>query len=102
MAKSIEPVIESFLNGKSKKISNTETDGTSLWLFGNKIAEKGVDGLYINTCNWNSRTTRDRLSMLPDVWVSSKKGQLFLKVGNNDWQKWDGKLINVTEILEKC
>ena len=102
MAKSIEPVIESFLNGKPKRISNTETDGSNLYLFRNKIAFKDeYNNLWINTCNWNSRTTRDRLSMLPDVWVSSNKGQLFLKVGNNIWQKWDGKLINVTEILEK-
>jgi len=40
MSKSIEPVIEAFWKGKSKKVSNTETDGSYLYLFGNCIAKK--------------------------------------------------------------
>jgi len=48
MSRSIQPVIDAFLKGKPKKISNTETDGSYLWLFGNCIAKKGVDGVFIS------------------------------------------------------
>lgn len=108
MSKSIEPVIQAFLEGRKKKISNTETDGNSLYLFGNKIAWWDEQKcLWITTCNWNTRTSRDRINMLPDVWVRSVKGQLYLYASYisptryQDWIKWDGKPINITELIEK-
>ena len=33
-------VVQAFLDGEKKKVNNTETDGESLFLFGNKIAQK--------------------------------------------------------------
>jgi nicotinic acid mononucleotide adenylyltransferase len=112
MSKTIEPVVKCFLEGKKKKISNTDTDGENLYLFENRIAwkEKITEedyALWISTCNWNTRTTRDRLNMLPDVWVRTSKSQLYLYVGNrserdvNKWIKWDGNAINVTELIYK-
>lgn len=109
MSKTIEPVIESFLKGKKKKVSNTETDGSNLYLFNNRIAwrDEHTNELWISTCGYNSKTTRDRLNMLPDVWVRTFKGQLLLYVGHNstqqvsDWIKWDGKPINITELIKK-
>jgi hypothetical protein len=112
MSKTIEPVVKSFLEGRKRKISNTDTDGENLYLFGNRIAWKqkineDSYALWVSTCGWNSVTTRDRLNMLPDVWVRTVKGQLYLYVGNhserdvNKWIKWDGKPINVTELIYK-
>lgn len=97
MSKYVQKVIDSFLEGKPKKVNNTETDGKNLWLFDNKIAKREFDGLWITTYGWNTRTTRDRLSMLPGIYVSSRKGQLFLKIGNNEWEKWDGLWKNINE-----
>jgi hypothetical protein len=118
MSKTIEPVVKSFLEGKKRKISNTDTDGENLYLFDNRIAwkEKITEedyALWISTCNWNTRTTRSRLNMLPDIWVRTVKGQLYLYVGAhlyvgdpnerdvNKWIKWDGQPINVTELIYK-
>lgn len=112
MSKTHITVIDSFLENRKKKISNTETDGESLYLFGNRIAwkEKITEeeyALWISTCNWNTVTTRSRINMLPDVWVRTSKGQLYLYVGDhserdvNKWIKWDGNAINVTELMYK-
>lgn len=97
MSKYVQKVIDSFLEGKPKKVNNTETDGIGLYLRGHKIAKKEFDGLWITTYGWNTRTTRDRLSMLPSVYVSSRKGQLFLKINDSEWEKWDGLWKNINE-----
>lgn len=109
MSKYVNSVIESFLEENPKKINNTETDGKNLYLFGNRIAwrDEHTNELWISTCGYNSRTSRDRLNMLPDVWVRTFKGQLLLYVGHHsrqqvsDWIKWDGKPINITELMKK-
>ena len=50
---------------KARKLSNTETDGKSVWLHGNKIAELSSNGwLRFTLCGWNSVTTRSRLNDL--------------------------------------
>lgn len=90
MSKSIQPVIDAFLLGNNKKVSNTQTNGIALYLHGNKIAMKGSDGMYVSTANWNTRTTLDRLNMLPGVSVTYRKGQLNLN-GNH----WDGTFIKI-------
>ena len=97
MSKYVQKVIDSFLEGKPKKVNNAETDGSNLYLHGHKIAKKDFDGLWITTYGWNTRTTRDRLSMLPSVYVSSRKGQLFLKINDSEWEKWDGLWKNINE-----
>ena len=98
MAKSVQPVIEAFLNGKNKKINNTEANNGKLYLFGNMIAkiDLKVGKIMITTCGWNTPTTRDRLNMLPGIWISSKKEQLpaFHGVSKKTGKKvfaWHGK-----------
>lgn len=92
MSKSIEPVINAFLTGKSKKISNTETNGSELWLFGNKIAKKGVDGIFISDGGYaHTSTTQDRLNML-GAKISLKKRQFY-----KDGVKWNGSWINIKD-----
>ena len=97
MSRYVKKVIDSFLEGKPKKVNNAETDGSNLYLHGNKIAKREFNGLWITTYGWNTRTTRDRLSMLPSVYVSSRKGQLFLKINDSEWEKWDGLWKNINE-----
>lgn len=95
MANSVKLVIDAFLQGKPKKVSNTETDGSNLYLFGNCIAKKGIDGIFISNGGYIdkkghicSATTKDRLSML-GAKISQVKGKIFLNgvLWNGDWIK---------------
>lgn len=89
MSKITSTIANSFIEGKAKKMSNTHTDGQSLWLFNNKIAEHRQDGMYISNAGWNSKTTKVRLNALPEVSICQKKGVWFLNgnAWNGDWIK---------------
>lgn len=65
---------------------------TILKLHSNKIAHKFLDSgkLFINTCGWNTVTTRARLNGLPNVSVYQKNYVLYL-----NGVEWDGKNIEV-------
>jgi hypothetical protein len=90
MRKTTITIATAFVEGKAKKVNNTHTDGQSLWLFGNKIAEHREDGMYISNAGWKSNTTKERLNGLPDVHIIQKKGEWYLN-GN----LWDGDWIRV-------
>ena len=90
MKKITKSVIGAFLNGQKLSISNTSTDGKKLFLHGNLIAEKRIDGLYITNAGWQSNTTKERLNGLPSVSIYQKNGFWFL---NGD--RWDGGWIKV-------
>lgn len=87
MSKSIQPVIDAFLTKKVKRISNTETDGTNLYLFGNCIAKHVKEGIIISAGGYKPTiTTQDRLNML-GARITFRKGK-FYKNGiywNGDW-----------------
>ncbi len=52
-----------FLNGQNMAVSNTMTNGKSLYLWGNEIARFNADGkLEISLCGYNTVTTRERLN----------------------------------------
>lgn len=66
MRKITQIVVGAFLSGKAISHGNTCTDGKSLFLHGNKIAEFKEDGqLYATLAGWNTNTTRERLNALP-------------------------------------
>jgi hypothetical protein len=87
--------VDRFLNCNTFKKSNTEVSIEYKWgewvsilkLFGNTIAELNHNTriLKITTAGYNTRTTRGRLSGLPNVWVSTRKGKLYL-----NGEEWDG------------
>jgi hypothetical protein len=85
-------VIEAFLQGKKKKQGNGQTDGQSLYLFGNLIAQHRPDGLYVTNAGWPTRTTNRWLNMLTDVSVYTHKKKPILN-GN----QWDGEMTRVNE-----
>jgi hypothetical protein len=89
MRKVTEKVVSAFMQGKAYKLQNTSTDGTALYLHGNKIAEKRSDGLYISNAGWQSNTTKERLNALSGVSVWQKKGQWYLngELWNGQWSK---------------
>ena len=58
-----EEITRAFLNGQRKAVSNSMTDGKSLYLWGNEIARFNSDGkLEISLCGYNTVTTRERLN----------------------------------------
>ena len=65
-----------------------EEGRTCLFLFGNKIAERNSEGLFVTTAGWDTHTTRSRLNSIPNVRVHRNK-QLYLngEVWEGEWKK---------------
>jgi len=88
--KSIRPVIDAFLLGKAKKITNTESTGDKLFLFGNCIAKWVNMEIWISNGNYPlSATTKDRLNGL-GAHITTKKSIHYL-----NGIEWDGSWINI-------
>ena len=87
-----ERICTAFEQRIAKKIDNSETDGTSLWLFGNKIAEWREDGIWITNAGWQSKTTKERLNGLTGVSIVQKNGNWYIN-GNF----WGGEWTSVNE-----
>lgn len=83
-------IISSFIAGDKLTVGNSTTDGKSLFLFGNKIAEKRKDGLYITNAGWPSSTTKERLNGLPNVSICQKSSVWYL-----NGKVWDGKWTKI-------
>lgn len=92
MRKITREIVFAFEHGITLKIDNSRTDGRSLWLFDNKIAENRGDGLWITNAGWQSKTTKERLNGLPNVRIQQVRGQWYL----NDIA-WNGEWVNVNE-----
>ena len=88
MAKTTNAVVEAFLQGKKKKIKNDRTEDFKLYYHNNLIAYiTSNENLYVNSCGWgHAPSTRERLSQIPNVHVTQKKGVLYL-----NGKEWDGK-----------
>jgi hypothetical protein len=77
-------ICAAFEERRELKIDNSNTDGESLWLFGNKIA-KWVDGeIWITNAGWSSKTTKDRLNGLSRVSIRQASGSWYLN--GNYWE----------------
>lgn len=83
-------IVHAFQGRYELRIDNSRTDGTSLWLFGNKIAEWREDGLWVSNGGWDSKTTKERLNGLSGVNIVQRRGTWFL-----NGREWDGRWINV-------
>ena len=88
----IRPVIEAFKEKKQKKLSNTESTGKQLLLFGNTIAEWRNNEIWITSAGWKTATTRDRLQIL-GAKLKRKQGIWYL----ND-EEWSGSWIKIDAI----
>ena len=62
MRKITKQIANAFINGKSLKIKNTETDGRSVWLHGNMIARKTDNGIEVSLAGWPTVPTRERVN----------------------------------------
>ncbi len=87
--------VNTFNNKGNGTFSNTkvvtENGVTSMFLFGNKIAEEKEGILRITNAGWESNTTKERLNALNGVSISQKNFVWFL-----NGQEWNGnwKQIN--------
>jgi hypothetical protein len=63
MRKETAKIAAAFKAGKPAKGARTHTDGQSVWLHGNMIAQRRDDGFIMLTMSdWNTPTTRERLN----------------------------------------
>lgn len=90
MRKITRDIVNAFQNSRSLRIGNSRTDGESLWLFDNKIAEIRRDGLWITNAGWDSSTTRERLNGLSSVHIVQIRGKWYLNE-----VEWDGSWVHV-------
>jgi hypothetical protein len=82
--KAIEKKITSaWLAGKSASVSNTRTDGETIFLHRSAIVRKVEGGIEINLAGWNTVTTRSRINAA--LWaagyrvgVSTRRGEIYL------------------------
>lgn len=96
MRKITRDIIRAFESRTELRIGNSRTDGKSLWLFGNKIAEHRSDGLWITNAGWNSVTTKERLNGL-GVRIQQVRGDWVL-----NGRAWEGGWVNVDAWNDGC
>lgn len=90
MRKITREIVRAFESRTPHRIDNSRTDGDSLWLFNNKIAAWGIDGLWITNAGWQSNTTKERLNGLTGVHIQQVNGTWYL-----NGRAWDGSWVNV-------
>ena len=70
--KQVNKVIHAMLNGKCMTLGNSSTDGISLYLHGNRIAEAlpecdGTISYSFSLAGWNTATTRRHINAFLDA-----------------------------------
>lgn len=92
MRKITKEIISAFMIRETKRIGNSYTDGTTLYLHDNAIAKWDEHGrLWVTNAGWKSNTTKERLNGLPGVYVYQRDHTWYLN--NHPWNG-DWVLIN--------
>lgn len=91
MRKITRDIVNAFQGRRSLTISNSRTDGSSLWLFGNKIAEWRSNRLWVSNGGWGSTTTKERLNGITGVHVQQRMGTWYL-----NGREWNGSWVDVS------
>lgn len=84
-------VTRAFLNREAHKSGQSRTDGKTLWLYDNAIAEWRGNSLWITNAGWDTKTTKERLNALPNVNIVQRNFQWYL-----NGKAWNGEWIKVT------
>jgi len=82
--KTATKVITAWKNGCGFRCGNTRTDGKSVYLFGKEIIKREGNKVFIRTCGYPLKTTKDRLNEVHCVMVHTRKGVLFLN--GKEWE----------------
>ena len=89
-------VIKNFEIGNKANAGNYLTDGSALFLFRNKIAEKRSDGIYFSLAGYETSTTTKALNQISGLRVSRSKGKITANGIEIDSTKW----YNVNKIKD--
>ena len=93
MRKVTKNVVGAFVHNRAQANGNTSTDGTALFLHGNKIAEWVTGSIVrVTMAGWPTSTTRERLNGIPGVSAYQRDGQQYINgkhVGSRDWVEVD-------------
>lgn len=85
-----EKMLKAFNENKNINLGNTQVIAsehkTVILLFGNLIAERNIEGLFIQNLGWLTNTTKERLNALPNISIKQKKGVWYL-----NGKEWDGE-----------
>lgn len=85
-------IVNAFVNHRSAKEGNSKTDGTTLWLHGNAIAQWRDGVIWITNAGWQTSTTKERLNGLPNVRIYQKDFSWYL-----NGKPWDGRWTPVSQ-----
>jgi hypothetical protein len=89
MTQTARTIKQAWEQGKPRTVSNTTTDGTSVWLWGNKIITRDSEGtVWFTLAGWNTMTTRGRLHDIVKVQVNTKRGTPYFNGQPMDSRKW--------------
>ena len=106
MKKVTELSVRNFYANEKFKMSNTQVvyqNGKCIFqIFGNTIAIRDFNGIWITNCGYRTATTKERLNGIIERFglrISQKSGSWLINGADFDEQLEDG--IYVNEILEK-
>jgi hypothetical protein len=100
MRQETQKIMSAFLRGEKASAQRTHTDGYSVWLHGNLIAERGKSKTWFTLAGWPTVTTRDRINGLlelsgSDCRVFQKNGTQFLTNGETVRELGDSEWVSV-------
>lgn len=95
MRKVTRETVSAFINRRERSVDNTDTDGQSLFLHGNRIAwhgeHNGAIGVFMTLCGWGTPTTRERLNgILSEMGHRSPPGRPVLGFHQHQHDQWIG------------
>ena len=83
--------LQNFKRSNTKVVADKHQGTAALYLHGNAIAIRTTEGkTFIQTCGWNTVTTRARLNAIYGVHVQQKNWILYF-----NGEEWDGRVIEV-------
>ena len=101
MRQETQKIMSAFLRGQKASAARTNTDGNTVWLHGNKIAQRSEgDFVDFSLAGWPTVTTRDRINGLlqlsgSDYRVFQKNGTQFLTNGETVRELGDSEWVSV-------
>ena len=101
MRQETQKIMSAFLRGQKASATRTNTDGNTVWLHGNKIAQRSEgDFVDFSLAGWPTVTTRDRVNGLlelsgSDYRVSQKNGTQFLTNGTDVRELGESEWVSV-------
>jgi len=107
MRQETQKIMSAFLQGQKASAAHTNTDGNTVWLHGNKIAQRSEgDFVDFSLAGWPTVTTRDRINGLlelsgSDYRVFQKSGTQFLTNGTDIREIGDSEWIGLNDEVYK-